>query len=121
VKYDFHLNLFATGTEDGEIALWDYNRSILQAYLHGHQEKIVAFEFLSPRPLMLSAGADGRICIWTTRPVPLNLIHTCIFTTVNRNISLHGHLEVQTSVEITAVALLSSPALDMEQSRRLKP
>jgi WD40 repeat protein len=121
VKYDFHLNLFATGTEDGEIALWDYERSSLQAYLLGHEEKIVAIEFLSPRPLMLSAGADGKICIWTTRPVPLERIHTCIFLFVNRNITLAGHLEVLTSQEITAVAILASPLLDMEQTRRLKP
>ena len=77
-RFNFHLSLVVTGTANGELGVWDYEKSTLLAILLGHAEAVVFVEFLSPRPLLVSASQDGSVCIWTVKPVPLAKRYHCL-------------------------------------------
>lgn len=79
VEFDFHLSLIATADVFGEIAIWDYETSSFMAFLLGHNDPVQCVKFLSPKPLLLSAGSDGKVCIWTLRPVPFAQRHVCLY------------------------------------------
>ena len=72
MQYDEHLSLIATGTEAGEVAVWDYELSHLLGVCHGHKKgsEISQIAFLSPYPVMVTSAADSNICLWSVRPTP---------------------------------------------------
>ena len=73
IKYSYYLSLIATGTEKGEVAVWDYELSQLLGICSGHSKsrgEICAIEFLQPYPVMVTAGLDSKIVIWAVRPAP---------------------------------------------------
>jgi WD40 repeat protein len=74
ITFSYFLSLIATGTESGEVAVWDYELSQLLAICRGHSEsngEITAIEFLQPYPVMITAGQDSKICLWSVRPTPV--------------------------------------------------
>ena len=76
IKFSYHLSLIATGTEGGEVAVWDYELSQLLNIVQGHSPEggaVTAIEFLNPYPVMVTAGEDCKICLWAVRPVPAEL------------------------------------------------
>jgi len=72
IQFNYHLSLIATGTETGEVGVWDYELSQLLALCQGHSSRseITAIEFLAPFPVMVTAGLDSKVCLWTVRPTP---------------------------------------------------
>lgn len=72
IKYDNHLSLVATGSEKGEVGVWDFELSQLLGICLAHEEnsEITAIEFMSPYPVMVTAAQDARVCIWRVRPAP---------------------------------------------------
>ena len=60
LAYDEHLSLIATGTETGEVAVWDYELSNLLGVCLGHKHgsEITQIVFLAPYPAMVTAGTD---------------------------------------------------------------
>lgn len=79
VRLSIHLSLVITGSLDGELAVWDYESSQLQSFLYCHTDVVTCLEFLEPRPLLLSAGLDARVCIWTLRPAYFKQRYICIY------------------------------------------
>lgn len=70
IRCDWHLGLITTGSRDGDIAIYDYELSGLEASLVKHHHEITQLVFLSPKPLLISSCHGGLLCIWTLRPVP---------------------------------------------------
>lgn len=72
IQFSYHLSLIATGTDTGEVGVWDYELSLLMGLCQGHSKKaeITAIDFLVPYPVMVTAGTDGKICLWAVRPIP---------------------------------------------------
>ena len=81
--YDHYLQIVATGTINGEIALYDFETSKMLGFLIGHQGDITSIEFISPYPVMVTASMDCTICIWGVRPCPEKLQNVCIKTIQN--------------------------------------
>ena len=76
IEFSYHLSLIATGTETGEVGVWDYELSQLLGVCKGHSKStglITAISFLEPYPVMETAGLDGRICLWAVRPAPIEM------------------------------------------------
>jgi WD40 repeat protein len=78
MAFDWHLSLVATGCINGEIAIYDFEMSKVEALLHGHSGDITALQFISPYPLLISASMDCSIFIWGVRPIPEPYLHVCI-------------------------------------------
>jgi WD40 repeat protein len=64
VKVSIYLNMVATGSRKGEVALWNFETNQISAILTGHTDEITSLEFLEPYPLLLTAGRGGRFNIW---------------------------------------------------------
>ena len=79
MQYDGHLSLVATGTENGEVAVWDYELSHLLGVCLGHNRgtEVTQIAFLAPYPVMVTSGADCRICLWSVRPIPSKECYIC--------------------------------------------
>jgi WD40 repeat protein len=48
VMYSFFFSLVVTGSVEGELAVWDYESSHLEAYLTGHTDQVTGIYFLEP-------------------------------------------------------------------------
>jgi hypothetical protein len=60
LQYSPQLSLIATGTVDGEVAIWDYEMSRLLGYALGHKkQEITGIHFLWPYPMMVTTAMDG--------------------------------------------------------------
>ena len=79
IKFSYHLSLVATGAENGEVAVWDYELSQLLGICLGTDlSEITAIEFLEPYPVMVTASIDGKVCLWAVRPAPVERCHVTI-------------------------------------------
>ena len=81
ISFSYHLSLIATGTESGEVGVWDYELSQLLGICHGHSKntgEITAIEFLAPFPVMATAAMDGKVCLWAVRPAPVKQCYITI-------------------------------------------
>lgn len=78
-KYDEYLALLAVGSVSGEISVWDFEMSKVEAYCLAHKGDISGIEFLSPLPLMLTSSMDCRVCLWGVRPCPLKYRYMCLY------------------------------------------
>ena len=70
--------------------MWDYELSQLLGICQGHSKssgEITAIEFLPPYPVMVTAGMDGKICLWSVRPTPAQQCYMTI--AVFNNISFN--------------------------------
>ena len=103
--------MIATGTEKGEVAVWDYELSQLLGICLGHslsKGEITAIEFLEPYPVMVTAGLDGRVCLWTVRPVPAE--HCYVNIGIFYNISFN--YEDDTKCPVRTLRCLSGENLE---------
>jgi WD40 repeat protein len=64
VRVNAHFNVVITGNNQGVCAVWDFEISTLKAYLTGHSEDITQILFIGVKPLVVTTGKDGLICIW---------------------------------------------------------
>ena len=78
LKYCDWLSLMATGSVDGEIAVWDFEMSKLEGICVGHKADITGIEFVAPHPLMITSSMDCTVCIWGLRPLPIALKYICL-------------------------------------------
>jgi len=78
IQYNDHLSLVATGSVDGEVCVWDFELSKLEAICQGHSSDITSIEFISTYPLMITSSLDSKVNIWGVRPAPLHLRYFCI-------------------------------------------
>jgi len=112
--YSENLSLFATGSSDGNIVLWDTKTHHLIAEYDGHvisdqveaKTEVTCLHFLDPYPLLVSADTRGNLCVWAVRPIALN-VGRCIVRIVNFakhafNAPLTG--QAREKVAITALA-----------------
>ena len=76
--YDHHLQIVATGSINGDIALYDFETSKIIGFLLGHKGDITAIEFLSPYQLVVTASMDCTICLWAVRPCIEKYQNVCI-------------------------------------------
>ena len=91
MQFDEYLSLIATGTEAGEVAVWDYELSHLLGVCHGHKKsEITQIAFLSPYPAMVTSGADCNICLWSVRPTPSKQCYICFYTFTNVSFNYHN-------------------------------
>jgi WD40 repeat protein len=92
MTYDFHLNLVATGSSNGEVTLYDFELSRIIGILIDHKgqddeknSSCTALEFLSPYPLLASASFDCTVSIWGVRGCPLKLYNVCLICLKNNS------------------------------------
>ena len=91
MAHDEHLSLVATGTENGEVAVWDYELSHLLGVCLGHNRgtEVTQIAFLAPYPVMVTSGADCKICLWSVRPIPSKECYICFQTFINVSFNYH--------------------------------
>jgi WD40 repeat protein len=68
IKVDYHFSLILTATASGEIGVWDFETSMLLAYLLGHSDVITEIVFLTPYPLIVTTSLGGIVCVWGIKP-----------------------------------------------------
>ncbi len=76
LSFDFshHLNLFATGSSDGLVTLWDFELSKVDEVLYlknVDKDKVydvLSLKFFEPYPILASTYSDGSIYLWGVRP-----------------------------------------------------
>jgi serine/threonine protein kinase len=56
--------ILASGGSDGQIRLWDSDRSHLITTFTGHQQAVTAVKFLPPGQILVSTGADRTLRFW---------------------------------------------------------
>jgi WD40 repeat protein len=96
MKYDDHLSLIATGSIDGEVAVWDFETSKPEGLCIAHTGDITGIEFLTPYPAMITSSMDSSVCIWGVRPCLITYKHVCIHKFIN--ISLNFNKDAMTPV-----------------------
>ena len=91
LQYNEYLSLIATGTDAGEVAVWDYELSqILGICLVSNQPtEITQINFLTPYPVMITASADCKICLWGVRPIPSKYSYICLYSFINSSFNYH--------------------------------
>ena len=99
-SFDFsrNLNLFATGSTNGLVTIWEYELSKIDdiCYVNStNKDKVIdvfSLKFLDPYPILVSTNSDGSIYFWGVRP---NLKHRgqCFLRSKNYNISPYGKLD----------------------------
>ena len=85
IQFNEHLSLIATGSIDGEVCVWDFELSKLEAICKGHTSDVTAIEFLSPYPLMVTASMDCKVNLWAVRPAPSHLRYFCLNNFLNKS------------------------------------
>jgi WD40 repeat protein len=93
LRFNHHLSLIASGSDSGRVAVWDYEIGRLLAFCTGHNEQseITAIEFLSPYPIMVTCATDGKLLLWTVRPVPFVNSYICV--AAFNNMSFNSQIE----------------------------
>jgi WD40 repeat protein len=93
LRFNHHLSLIASGSDSGRVAVWDYEIGRLLAFCTGHSEQseITAIEFLSPYPIMVTCATDGKLLLWTVRPVPFVNSYICV--AAFNNMSFNSQIE----------------------------
>ncbi|EJF61051.1 Zn-dependent exopeptidase [Dichomitus squalens LYAD-421 SS1] len=65
-----------TGSQDGQICVWDKHTFKLRAVLSGHTGSILALEYAPEKRWLFSASGDSTIRVWNTRSLnPLHILH----------------------------------------------
>ena len=69
MDFSVQLNLFATGSSDGLVVIWDFEMSKIDDICFlpkGKSEKIIAYslKFLDPYPILVVAYSDGTLYFW---------------------------------------------------------
>ncbi|KAI0350342.1 Zn-dependent exopeptidase [Trametes cingulata] len=65
-----------TGSQDGQISVWDKATFKLKAVLRGHTGSVLALEYAPDKHWLFSASGDSTIRVWNTRNhAPLYLLH----------------------------------------------
>ena len=60
--------MIASGESQGKIKIWDLEFCAMEGLCLGHSTEVTALLFLDPKPLLVSADADGNMCLWTLFP-----------------------------------------------------
>ena len=65
------LNLFATGSAENLIVIWDFEMSklddVLSLRIRGEKSSVKCLKFLDPYPILVSSYTDGTIYFWGVR------------------------------------------------------
>jgi WD40 repeat protein len=77
LSFDFsrHLNLFATGSSDGLVIVWDFELSKVDEVLYltnVDKDKVhdcLNLKFMAPYPILATSFSDGSIYLWGVRPL----------------------------------------------------
>ena len=69
VAFSYELSLVATGGNNGQLCVYDFERSKLLDCCISHQNDIRSIHFLWPYPSMVTMGSDCQVCLWKVRPV----------------------------------------------------
>jgi WD40 repeat protein len=65
------LSLIASGTANGTIFIWDFEKCGFECKLeHPQQPEITSLVFLHPYPILCSADSRGLLMLWTVKPAP---------------------------------------------------
>jgi len=83
MTYSSHLNLLASGSGNGIIAIWDLELGKLEQICLGHTAEITCLQFLDPFPVLVSGSSDGSICVWAVRPCAELYRYKCILRVLN--------------------------------------
>mmetsp|Transcript_41306 Transcript_41306/g.36654 ORF Transcript_41306/g.36654 Transcript_41306/m.36654 type:complete len:270 (-) Transcript_41306:1051-1860(-) len=80
MDYSANLNLLATGSANGMIAIWDFESGKLESICLSHNADITHLKFADYFPILISASSDGTMCVWPVRPSNQhqNNINNCI-------------------------------------------
>lgn len=80
LDFSTHLNLFATGSTDGLITVWDFELSKIDdiCYIkNNNKDKVIdvfSLKFLDPYPILVSSYSDGSLYFWGVKP---NMKYRC--------------------------------------------
>jgi WD40 repeat protein len=70
MSFSKHLNLFATGSTDGLITVWDYELSKIDDICYFKKEQnqrikdVYTLKFLDPYPVLVASYSDGSVYFW---------------------------------------------------------
>jgi WD40 repeat protein len=98
LDFSQNLNLFATGSTDGLITVWDYELSKIDDICfikNSNRDKVIdaySLKFLDPFPILVSTYNDGSIYFWGVKP-NLKYRGECFLRCRNYYISSAGRID----------------------------
>ena len=112
IDFSMQLNLFATGSTDGLVVVWDFEMSKIDdvCYLpFGRSEKINVYslKFLDPYPVLVASYSDGSIYFWGIKP-NAKYRGECILR--GRNFFKQGH-----KIELSSVTVSQFVMMDLDE------
>ncbi|CDW71705.1 UNKNOWN [Stylonychia lemnae] len=115
IKYDDHLSLLASGSIDGEIAVWDFEMSKLLGMCIGHTGDITGIEFVTPYPIMVTSSLDCTVCIWGVRPC--NIAYRYISLYRFENISFNYNKD--SKIAVSKILIIKDKMKGIQRHKRL--
>jgi WD40 repeat protein len=70
LTYSSKQSLFASGSANGIIALWDFETGKLEGILKADDSEVTQIEFLDPYPAIATTTSNGSVYIWGSRLAP---------------------------------------------------
>jgi len=83
MQYSEQLSLIATGDSNGQVNVWDYEKSRIEYICKAHSEEILDLKFIDPYPLLLVSSCDGAISLWGVRGAPKLTRYNCLACFLN--------------------------------------
>jgi WD40 repeat protein len=116
ITYNDHFSLVATGSLDGDVILWDFEMSKIEAILQGHTSDITGIQFMVPYPLLLTSSMDCTVCLWAIRPAPFSLRYVCL----NRFINQSWLYTMDRDTPVSQILFYSDNMKGLKRHQRLK-
>lgn len=107
--------MLATGSIDGEIAVWDFEMSKLLGMCVGHTGDITGIEFLTPYPIMITASLDCTVCLWGVRPCPIAYKYVCLYRFEN----LSFNYNKDSKIAVSKILVIKDKMKGIQRHKRL--
>lgn len=88
MDFSKHLNLFATGSTDSLVTVWDFELSKIDDICYAKDKNttkvydVCSVKFLDPYPILVTSYSNGTVYVWGVKP-NIKFRYECIMRTSN--------------------------------------